>query len=169
MDMPTWQVLALKYDGRPHYTWPAVLLEDDGEQLRFRSVIGGLLIHYTRGFQEATRRPSELIFWRERWYNVFKNLHDDGSVRNFYCNVAMPISLEDHTIKFVDLDLDVQIFPDGSHRLLDRDEFELHSVQFGYPDWLQKRAEQAVVEILALFEAREGPFDVLGPDRSGLT
>jgi uncharacterized protein len=161
MDHAVWQILALKYDGRPHYTWPAVLLEDDGERLRLRSVIGGLLVHYTRGFQEPTRRPSDLIFWRDRWYNVFMNLHDDGTIRNFYCNVAMPPSVEDHTIKFVDLDLDVQVFPDGTHRLLDRDEFDLHRVKYAYPDWVQERAEKAVNEILALFEAREGPFSSL--------
>jgi uncharacterized protein len=161
MDNRVWQVLALKYDGRPHYTWPAELLEDDGEQLTFRSVVGGLLVHYTRGFEEPTRRPSDLIFWRDRWYNVFVNLNDDGSTRNFYCNVAMPLSIEGNTIKFVDLDLDVQIFPDGTYRVLDRDEYELHCIKYAYPDWLQQMAEQAVTEILALFEAREGPFGEL--------
>jgi uncharacterized protein len=161
MKHPVWQVLALKYGGYPHYTWPVTLLEDDGEQLRFRSIIGGMLIHYTRGFEEPTHRPSDLVFWRERWYNVFINFHDDGSVRNFYCNVAMPPLIEADTIKFVDLDLDVQVWPDGSYLVLDRDEFELHRVEYGYPEWVQERARRAVDEILALFEAREGPFSAI--------
>ncbi len=156
-----WQILSLKYDRRPHYTWPAVLLDDDGQQLRLRSVLGGTLIHFTRGFEELTRRPSDLYFWRSRWYNVFENFHEDGTFRSLYCNVAMPPFITDHTINFVDLDLDVQFWADGTYRVLDRDEYEAHRVQLGYPDWVQQHAEGAVDEIIAAAEAREGPFGVL--------
>ncbi len=62
MTYPVWQILSQKYDLQPHYTWPAELRYDDGHELRFSSVIGGLLVHYTRGFQEPTRRPSDLTF-----------------------------------------------------------------------------------------------------------
>lgn len=161
MNEQPWQILALKYDRRPHYTWPAIRLPDDGEQLRFRSIIGGVLVHHTRGFQELTRRPSDLTFWPDRWYNVFTNFHENGALRNFYCNVAMPPTLQDHTITFIDLDLDVRVFPDGTHQLLDEDEFDLHRVQYGYPDWVQAKARQAVRDIIALAESGQGPFKIL--------
>jgi protein associated with RNAse G/E len=163
MTYPVWQILSQKYDLQPHYTWPAELRYDDGHELRFSSVIGGVLVHYTRGFQELTRRPSHLTFWRERWYNVFINYHEDGTLRNFYCNVTMPLSIKDSTIIFVDLDLDVQIWPDGSYRILDKDEFEEHRIKYGYPDWVQRKALNAVNEILALFGERKGPFSLLKP------
>jgi|SRR5581483_2080044 protein associated with RNAse G/E len=163
MTYPVWQILSQKYDLQPHYTWPAELRYDDGHELRFSSVIGGLLVHYTRGFQEPTRRPSDLTFWRGRWYNVFTNYHEDGTLRNFYCNVTMPLSIKDSTIIFVDLDLDVQIWPDGSYRILDKDEFEAHRLQYGYPDWVQRQALNGVNEILALFGERKGPFSLLKP------
>jgi protein associated with RNAse G/E len=102
-----------------------------------------------------------LTFWRGRWYNVFTNYHEDGTLRHFYCNVAMPPLIEDSTIIFVDLDLDVQVWPDGTSRILDMDEFEQHRVQYGYPDWVQANALQAVNDILALAVARQGPFGVL--------
>src|ERR1043166_9277883 len=70
---PVWQILSLKYNQQPHYTWPAALIDDDGERLRLSTVIGGLLVHYTRGFEEAQVLRSDLTFWRERWYNVFTN------------------------------------------------------------------------------------------------
>jgi protein associated with RNAse G/E len=161
MTHSVWQILSQKYDRRPHYTWQAVLLDDDGQQLRLASVVGGQLIHYTRGFEAVTRRPSDLTFWRGRWYNVFTNYHEDGTLRHFYCNVAMPPLIEDSTIIFVDLDLDVQVWPDGTSRILDMDEFAQHRVQYGYPDWVQANALQAVNDILALAETRQGPFGVL--------
>ncbi len=156
-----WQILALKYDQKPHYTWPATFIEDDGEQLRFRTVIGGTLIHYTRGFQEATRRPSELTFWRNRWYNVFTNYTEAGILSNFYCNVAMPCVIQDQSIQFVDLDLDVRVYPDGNYAVLDADEFEEHRFKYRYPDWLQTKARETVDEIIAFAKSGEGPFRLL--------
>ena len=157
----TWQIVSLKYDHRKHYTWPATLVEDDGERLFLRTVVGGTLVHYSRGFEELQRNPSDLTFWRDRWYNIFVNYTEAGVLRNFYCNVTMPLFITDHTLNFVDLDLDVRVYPDGSWVLLDEDEFALHAVQFNYPDWLQKRARQAVGEITELAQAGEGPFALL--------
>jgi uncharacterized protein len=130
-------------------------------------------VYCTRGFQELTRKPSDLIFWRDRWYNVFQNFSDDGTFHNFYCNVTMPLALHDLTISFVDLDLDVQIWSDGSCRVLGRDEFELHRVKYAYPEWVQDQALHALDNLLGMVEARSGPFSILpldgqlaGADRS---
>jgi protein associated with RNAse G/E len=157
----TWQILALKYDQKPHYTWPATFVDDDGDQLRFESVVGGMLVHYTRGFQEPTRRRSMLTFWRDRWYNVFTNYMLDGQLSNFYCNVAMPCFIKEYTLGFVDLDLDVRVYPDGNYQVLDEDEFELHRVKYSYPAWVQDKARQTVDEIVALSKLGEGPFQIL--------
>ncbi len=161
MSTLTWQIAALKYDYRPHYTWPADFIDDDGEQIRFSTVIGGTLIHYTRAFEQLQRCPSDLTFWRSQWYNVFTNYDSDHTLHNFYCNVAMPLVIESNTLKYVDLDLDVRIYPDGTYNVLDEDEFIAHAEQFAYPAWLQKRARSAVDEIIALAQARTGPFELI--------
>lgn len=157
----TWQILATKFDHAAHYAWPATLYDDDGERLRFDSVLGGLLTHYTRGFERPQWKRSAFTFWRERWYNVFTNYDETGALSDFYCNVAMPFTLDSNTLKYVDLDLDVQFFPDGRYEILDEDEFREHSIKFAYPDWLQKRALDAVAEIIALAASRQIPFDIL--------
>ncbi|MEP7289021.1 MAG: DUF402 domain-containing protein [Chloroflexota bacterium] len=156
-----WQIMSLKYDHRPHYTWPATLIEDNDERLFLSSVVGGILVHHTRGFEEAQTLPSDLTFWRNRWYNVFTNYDENRLLRNFYCNVTMPLFLQANTINYVDLDLDVRVYPDGSYTLLDEDEFAEHTVQYNYPDWVQRRAYEAVDEIVALAKAGEGPFALL--------
>ncbi len=130
-----------------------MLLADNGREIQLACVADNL-----------TYRLS-LTFWRECWYNVFAYYHPDRSLHHLYCNVAMPPSIQDHTITFIDLDLDVQFWPDGSHQILDVDEFEVHRVKYNYPDGVQAQARQAVEDILALADARQGPFAVLGGSR----
>lgn len=123
MSSRVWQIEALKFDRRLHYTLPAHLLDDDGTHLWFRAQSGGLIDHITRGKQFTIRHPSDMIFWRERWYNVYVNYTDDGELSHFYCNVGLPPELSGRTLRFVDLDLDVQIWPDGRYSVLDEEEF----------------------------------------------
>ena len=158
---PTWQILSLKYNQLRHYTWPATLLDDDGERLRFTTIIGGLLIHYTRGFEEAQYLRSDLTFWRERWYNVFTNYDADGNLHDLYCNVAMPLVISENTLQYVDLDLDLRFYPDGSYELLDEDEFDQHAIELEYPVRVRHRALRTVDEIIAEAKSRIEPFDVL--------
>jgi protein associated with RNAse G/E len=171
-----WQIIALKYDNRQHYTFPTTLIEDDGEQLRLKSIPGAALIHYTRGFREQTGF-FDATFWRHRWYNVFTNYNEDRSLRDFYCNVAMPpvitvstitqgavsetADLEKNTLSYVDLDLDLRVHADSTYEILDEDEFVLHSAKFGYPDWLQRQAQSALDELIALLQTHAGPFQIL--------
>lgn len=96
-------------------------------------------------------------FWRDRWYNIFRFHEPDGSLRNYYCNVAMPFTLEGETLEFVDLDIDVVIWPDGRVEVLDRDDFELNSVKFGYPEDVIAAAEQSLAELLTLVELGQLP------------
>src|SRR6266540_349891 len=103
---PVWQILSLKYNQQPHYTFPATLDKDDGEQLRLSLVIGGLLTHYTRGFEQPQLLRSDFTFWRQRWYNVFANYDADDNLKDFYCNVTLPPVISNNTIQYVDLDLD---------------------------------------------------------------
>jgi protein associated with RNAse G/E len=156
-----WQILSLKYNQQPHYTWPAALIDDDGERLRLSTVMGGLLVHYTRGFEEAQVLRSDLTFWRERWYNVFTNYDADGKLSNLYCNVAMPFVISENTLQYVDLDLDVRFYPGGTYEILDEDEFEQHAAELQYPVQVRNRALQAVDEIIALAKSRVEPFDLL--------
>ena len=157
----TWKIMSTKFDSAPHYSWPATLRDDDGERLRFDSVIGGILTHYTRGFERPIWHRSDFTFWRERWYNIFTNYDMTGALSDFYCNVAMPFTLDSQTLKYVDLDLDVQFSPDGHYKILDQDEFQAHCIKFAYPAWLQEKALNTVSEIISLAASRQEPFDIL--------
>lgn len=58
------------------------------------------------------------------WYNIFE-IHDrdDDTLKGWYCNVARPAVFSDETVSYVDLALDLLVFPDGRQLVLDEDEF----------------------------------------------
>jgi len=124
---PAWQIEALKFDRRLHISLPAHLLDDDFARLWFRTRAGDQINHVTLGQQFPITQPSDLVFWRDRWYNVYLNYGDDGRLSHFYCNVGLPPEVSGQTLRFVDLDLDVRIGLDGQVRVLDADEFAEHT------------------------------------------
>ncbi|WP_119068152.1 DUF402 domain-containing protein [Aggregatilinea lenta] len=155
---PLWQLVVRKYDGRLHITLPLHLMDDNGSRLWLRTPLGGEVKHLTRGKSWAITRPSDMFFWRDRWYNVYVNYDEAWQFRNFYCNVGLPPEIRDGEISYVDLDLDVQIWADGRAEILDEDEFDEHRVQFGYPDTVQEAARGAVEDLLALWRSGAEPF-----------
>jgi uncharacterized protein len=64
-------------------------------------------------------------FFLKRWYNIFE-MHDreDDTIKGWYCNICYPAKMEGQTLSYVDLALDVLIYPDGRQLILDEDEFE---------------------------------------------
>jgi protein associated with RNAse G/E len=57
---------------------------------------------------------------------VFQISAPDGAFRGWYANVELPAELnaEAHELRYVDLELDVWMHPDGEFVVLDQDEFD---------------------------------------------
>jgi len=67
-------------------------------------------------------------YFNDRWYNIFE-IHDKSSdaLKGWYCNVTYPAEFTDDMISYVDLALDLLVYPDGRQLVLDEDEFiDLH-------------------------------------------
>jgi uncharacterized protein len=158
-----WRIAAHKYDRRLHSALPAELIRDDGQQVVFRVQPDAVIHHVTRGMSLPINRRSTMVFWRACWYNVYLNYSrtDSAVFDHYYCNVGLPPTVDaaQRTLRFVDLDLDVRIWPDGQHAILDEDEFAAHRVQFAYPPDVAQRAQRTVDTILAAWHARQFPFD----------
>jgi hypothetical protein len=73
------------------------------------------------------RRDDRFIetYFKERWYNIFE-IHDrnDDHLKGWYCNISLPAEISESDIWYVDLALDLLVFPDGTQQVLDQDEFE---------------------------------------------
>ncbi len=64
-------------------------------------------------------------YYSQHWYNLYE-IHDrlDDSLKGWYCNVTLPAEIDEHTITYVDLALDLLVYPGGKQLVLDEDEFE---------------------------------------------
>lgn len=64
------------------------------------------------------------IYYTDRWFNIYEIYdRDDGHLKGWYCNVSRPAEIADEQICYVDLALDLLVFPDGHQLVLDEDEF----------------------------------------------
>lgn len=64
-------------------------------------------------------------YFTNRWYNIFEiHAREDNTLRGWYCNVGSPAEIEGATLSYVDLALDLLVYPDRRQVVLDEDEFE---------------------------------------------
>jgi len=96
-------------------------------------------------------------FRLDRWYNIFRFHEPDGSLRNYYCNVTMPPTFENGVLDYVDLDIDVIVWPDFSFEVVDRDDFETNALKYGYTDAIRKRTEESVRELVSMTSSGQLP------------
>jgi hypothetical protein len=64
-------------------------------------------------------------YYSAQWYNLYE-IHDrlDDSLKGWYCNVTLPAEIGEQTISYVDLALDLLVYPGGKQLVLDEDEFD---------------------------------------------
>lgn len=63
-------------------------------------------------------------FYTDRWYNVFEIFdRDNGEFKGWYCNIGYPAVLDDETVSYIDLALDLWVTANGTQMVLDEDEF----------------------------------------------
>lgn len=64
-------------------------------------------------------------FYDNRWYNIFEiRDRSDDHLKGWYCNVCLPSEFDGSEVRYVDLALDLLVYPDGRQLVLDEDEFE---------------------------------------------
>ncbi len=104
------------------------------------------------------------LYFSDRWYNIFE-IHDrdDDEVKGWYCNVTFPAQMENGKITYVDLALDLWVYPDGKQLVLDEDEFEVLEISPEY----KNSALQALEELKNLFKTQRNfnPFELFDQGR----
>ena len=147
-----------KYDLKIRRTWQCELVERNEALI----VLVGAFDRYVEhpGLGSIRRGTiSQEYFWLDRWYNIFRFHEPDGTLRNYYCNVAMPPTFENGILDYVDLDIDILVWPDGRYEVVDRDDFESNALKYGYPREILQRSEKSENDILGMIERREFPFN----------
>ena len=125
-----YEIHSYKHDGSIHRTWDeAVLLEIHEEYL----VFGNYKTKVTEvdGRSWRTKEPAVLYFFYHKWFNIIGQNKQNGIY--YYCNMASPFIIEEDTIKYIDYDLDLRVFPNGRFKVLDRGEYKYHKELLNYP------------------------------------
>ena len=135
------QVVFLKYDGRPHRSYPAQYLGED-ESGAWLGVAAGTPARVDGDRQTLREEPYVLLVPHQAWWTAMFNAPPRRT--EVYCDVTTPATWSgQREVTVVDLDLDVRRRRWGEIERLDEDEFAEHSVRFGYPDEVVTEATAA--------------------------
>jgi hypothetical protein len=87
-------------------------------------------------------------YYTNRWYNMFEiHAREDDHLRGWYCNISHPAEIDGNTLSYIDLALDLLVFPDGRQVVLDEDEF----ADLKISPKIRRQARQALTELQAMF------------------
>lgn len=128
-----------KFDGTIRRSWKCEFVSRDDEKIDLVGSFEHQVEHPDLGVIEAGTVSHERFYFN-RWFNYFTFEHPVGTLRNYYINICMPPKIGDDAIDYVDLDIDLIVWPDGRRQTLDTEEFEANRLEFSYPDDVADRA-----------------------------
>jgi len=142
-------VIKLNPDREETWRYPARVLTSNKTSIlveaffnRSDFLFNGILLKENDRFVES--------YFSDRWYNIFE-IHDrqDDQLKGWYCNITRPAEFNPGQIAYVDLALDVLVYPNGEYLILDEDEFEALELD----EATRQAARQALDELVALVES----------------
>ena len=151
-----YQIHSYKHDGKIHRTWDeAVLLEIHDDYLIFGN--NRTKVIESDGRFWRTKEPAILYFYKDKWYNIIGQIKKDGIY--YYCNIASPYIMSEETIKYIDYDLDLRVFPNGSFKVLDKGEYKYHKELMNYSDDLDIVLRDELTNLIDVARNKEVPFN----------
>ncbi|MFC0190325.1 DUF402 domain-containing protein [Fictibacillus aquaticus] len=149
-------IQSYKHNGYLHRTWGDTAILKGSSQI----IVAGndrIIVTESDGRQWRTREPAICYFSSKLWFNVIGMLREDGIY--YYCNLGSPFMWDNEALKYIDYDLDVKVFPDGTYILLDEDEYKLHHRMMKYPPELDAILKKNLNELLSMITQKKGPFE----------
>ncbi len=149
------QIKSYKHDGLLHRIWDNSLVLKGTETV----VIGAndkTVVTESDGRTWTTREPAISYFHSKYWFNIIGMLKPDGIY--YYCNISSPFVYDDEALKYIDYDLDVKVYPDMTHDILDEDEYAVHKERMNYPLVLDRILHNNMAYLLRWVHQRKGPF-----------
>ena len=144
-----------KHDGSIHRTWDeAVLLEIHDDYMVFGNDKTRVIESDGRSWK--TKEPAVMYFYKDKWFNIIGQYKKDGIY--YYFNIASPFILDGTTIKYIDYDLDLRVFPDGSFKVLDRGEYNYHKGLMHYSKELDVVLKEELGNLIEMAKEHQEPF-----------
>jgi len=112
------------YLGRDVWKYSGKLIERDKSKIVIEAYFDR---EDTQVDQLILRRGDKFIesYYSNEWFNIYQ-IHDrrNGQVKGWYCNLCYPAQIEQDSVFYRDLELDLLVYPDGAQVILDKQEFE---------------------------------------------
>lgn len=149
----------MKYPHVRYYSYQKRLVHTEGDTLILYNSPGLAITDHLRG--GGFYLPTQSVTWcsTERWNNIAAIYDSKGTFKFWYCDVSMPCTLVDDVLSYVDLDLDLIAYADGTYRVDDEDEFIAHQELYAYPPHVVSRARVELAALIDAHTAHRFPFD----------
>ncbi len=151
------QIHCYKHNGKIHRIWEeSMVLEETDDYI----ICGNYKTKVIEndGRSHRTKEPAIVFFYKHNWFNIIAQFKDFGLF--YYCNIASPYVYDENTIKYIDYDLDLRVFPDGGYRVLDRNEYKYHKKIMNYSSDLDLVINNELENLINMKKENKGPFDV---------
>lgn len=102
--------------------------------------------------------PGLWFFSKKELYNCMITLKEEGNYN--YFNIASKFIYEENSIKYIDYDLDIKVYPKDSLRIVDRKEFTENRKRFKYPEKLVKNLYKQLEKIINYYYDQSHVFDL---------
>lgn len=149
-------IQAYKHNEELHREWShSYILEDNDDYFVAASIRASVV--ESDGRKWHTKEPAIFILPKDKWFNVIAMLKEDGV--GYYVNIASPTIYDKGFLKYIDYDLDIKLYGDGTVRLLDVSEYRKHAEEQSYPDDIKEILEKSVNHIYELIKEKKFPFE----------
>lgn len=108
------------------------------------------------GMTWITEEPGVFYFSNQWWFNIIGLLRPNGI--HYYCNLSSPFVYNQQSIKYIDYDLDVKVYPDLTYHILDKAEFHMNKKRMNYPRDLDYILHEQLDHLLHMIRNRHEPF-----------
>ena len=145
-----YQIQCYKHNGKIHRSWnEAIVLDIKKDYIVFGN--NKALVINAEGTSWKTKEPAIMYYFKDKWYNIIAQMKKDGVY--YYCNIASPFIIEEGTIKYIDYDYDLRIFPTGEFKILDKLEYNYHKKLMNYSDDLDKVIRSSLSELIKDYQS----------------
>jgi predicted RNA-binding protein associated with RNAse of E/G family len=152
--MPQIRVFKLDLNGKVAWQYEGRVLRRGADSLVLEAFFDRPDMPFRGGVLKKGDRFVE-TYYSGRSYNVFEIYdRDNADLKGWYCNVSRPAVLAETSVSWVDLALDLWIWPDGRQAVLDEDEFAALPLE----QEERGRALAALRELQELFKRQRPPL-----------
>ncbi len=90
------------------------------------------------------------FYWPGRRHDLLEVYSADGRLHELYVNITSPVEVADGEVRFVDHELDVQMYTGETPQIIDQDEFAEAAVLYGYTDAFVRESYAVAEEVLEI-------------------